>query len=177
MNSGRSQANPFFGKNLTMRHFMTRGALAVIFAAAALAALGFWWNAGAVPAAMTPTAPPLPVETITVTPATSFRQHRTFAGVVKAMRTSDLGFERPGRLVEILVSEGDRVERGQELAHLDTENLKARQLELQAQRDGAESLLRELEAGPRKETIDATRAEVRDLEAQVELSGAKLRTA
>ncbi len=161
---------PFFGKNLTMRQTMTRSAIATVLALGGLAGLGFWWNEATAPAAGSPPAPPLPVETITVTPTASFTQQRTFAGVVKAMRTSDLGFERTGRVITILVTEGDRVAAGQPLAHLDAENLQAKRRELEAQRNGADSLLRELIAGPRQQTIDATRAEVRDLESQVELA-------
>jgi RND family efflux transporter MFP subunit len=94
---------------------------------------------------------------------------RTYTGVIRAARTSDLGFERTAKLIDIQRDEGDRVEKGQLLARLDTRNLEARRQELTAKRDAAQALLDELVAGPRQQTIDSARAEVRDLEAQLQL--------
>jgi RND family efflux transporter MFP subunit len=109
------------------------------------------------------------VETVTAKEVTSFEVQRTFAGLVAARRASDVGFERAGRLVEVLVDEGDRVGRGQPLAQLDTRNLEAKRRELSAHRAQAAAVLAELVAGPRAETIAAARAEARDLDSQAEL--------
>ena len=113
---------------------------------------------------------PLPVATRTISPVESFEQRRTFTGVIKAARTSELGFERIGKLATVEVEEGDSVQEGQTLARLDTRNLVARQQELEARRSAADALLAELISGPRQETIAAAAAEVRDLQAQLQLA-------
>ena len=111
----------------------------------------------------------LPVEAIGVKLVNSYQVLRTYTGTVAASRLSELGFERSGQLINIIVNEGDRVDTGTSLAYLDTTNLKAQELELVAQRTQAVAQLKEMQAGPRAETIAAARAKVRDLDAQQEL--------
>lgn len=115
----------------------------------------------------------LPVETISIQSVNSFQTSRTYTGQVVARRTSELGFERSGALAAITVDEGDRVAAATPLASLDTSNLKAEQQELLAQRAEAVAQLQEMLAGPRAETIEAARATVRDLEAQLALARKK----
>ena len=135
--------------------------------------MGFTQNGGSSQVQSSkPTA--LSVRTTTVEPVRSFLKRRTFTGVLKASRTSELGFERSGRLIAVLVNEGDRVTEGTVLAKIDVENLTAKHQELKAQRSAAQSLLDELEAGPRKQTIAAARAEVRGLQAEVDLGNLEL---
>jgi len=111
----------------------------------------------------------LPVEVITLEPVTSFEQSRWYTGVIAARRESSIGFERSARVVSLAVDEGDEVAAGDSLATLDTRHLLNRRDEISARRDAAEARLRELVAGPRKQTIEAAEAEVRDLTAQKEL--------
>lgn len=67
---------------------------------------------------------------------------REFAlATVEAARRSDLGFEIPGTLDEVLKEEGDRVEQGEALARLNTERLDARHLEAEASLAQAKALL------------------------------------
>ena len=68
----------------------------------------------------TPLPPPesRPVKTIVVGGVTS-GDYRQFPGVVDAMQKADLSFSVEGKLKEILVREGDMVEKGQVLARLD----------------------------------------------------------
>lgn len=104
----------------------------------------------------------LPVQTITVDMASSYRVSRAYTGQIKARRTSILGFERAGRLVSLAVDSGMRVTAGTPLATLDTQALRSSQKELLAQLAQANAKLREMRAGPRQETIAAARANVHE---------------
>ncbi|MBC8121918.1 MAG: efflux RND transporter periplasmic adaptor subunit [Gemmatimonadaceae bacterium] len=115
----------------------------------------------------------LPVETMQVQPVSSYSTLRTYTGEVTTRRSSELGFERSGELVSILVDEGDRVRAGAPLATLDVRNLEAERRELFAERAQLAAQLKELQAGPRTQTIAAARASVRDLGEQLELARAK----
>ncbi len=115
----------------------------------------------------------LPVETIRINPVDSYQLSRLYTGSVATRRRSELGFERSGQLVRITVDEGDSVEAGTSLAYLDTRNLKAQQQQLLAQRAQAVAKLKEMQAGPRAETIAAARAIVRNLSSQLELARKK----
>ncbi|MCL4836874.1 MAG: efflux RND transporter periplasmic adaptor subunit [Thermoanaerobaculia bacterium] len=79
------------------------------------------------------------------------------SGTVEATEAR-LGFELPGRLVEVLPREGDRVAAGDPLARLDAAELAARRVQAAAQVDGARAQLAELEAGSRPEELAAARA-------------------
>ena len=74
----------------------------------------------------------LPVQALEVESLEGFAVVEAFAGRVVSRRTSDLGFERGGRLDAIRVDEGDRVAAGQELARLEQRSLRARERELAA---------------------------------------------
>ena len=110
------------------------------------------------------------VEVETLQKATKWETRSTYSGIVKAKRKSDLSFERPGRVDEIQVEQGDRVKAGQVLARLNTEQVEAQIRKLEADKRAADALLLELKAGPRAETIDAARARVREQESQLELA-------
>ncbi|MBD0335674.1 MAG: efflux RND transporter periplasmic adaptor subunit [Cyanobacteria bacterium Co-bin13] len=112
----------------------------------------------------------LPVQTVRLTPVDRYETQRTYTGEVVARRSSDLGFEGAGTLTKLLVDDGDSVTAGQPLAHLDTRSLEAQQQQILAQKDQAVAQLRELETGPRKESIAAAQAAVADLEQQVALA-------
>jgi multidrug efflux pump subunit AcrA (membrane-fusion protein) len=112
------------------------------------------------------------VEVETIKKATTWESRSAYSGIVKAKRKSDLSFERPGRVDEINVEQGDRVTAGQILARLNTEQLEAQLRKLQADKRAAEALLAELKAGPRTETIEAAKAKVRQQDSQLELATA-----
>lgn len=111
----------------------------------------------------------LAVETVTIQPVASYKVARAYTGKIAAQRSSDLGFERSGKLVEVLVREGDRVIAGQPLARLDTSNLQTQRRQLKAEKAQAAAQLAELRAGARAEDIAAAQAAVRDLEQQLSL--------
>jgi len=78
-------------------------------------------------------ATPTPVETFEADYLSAANVATLFPGVVTARRESDLGFETGGRVAEVLVDVGDRVEAGQRLAALDTRALEAQLAAAQAQ--------------------------------------------
>lgn len=129
----------------------TPGLLAPLAAWAVVlaAALGLVWAlAGqgtppAGPAAAARQAAPtaLPVETLRIRLQDSYQARTLFTGRVQARRESALGFETAGRLAEVRVREGDRVETGDLLATLDTERLLARRAEQVAALAEAEARL------------------------------------
>ncbi|MEM7556438.1 MAG: efflux RND transporter periplasmic adaptor subunit [Cyanobacteria bacterium P01_A01_bin.84] len=118
-------------------------------------------------------ATPLPVKTTKIQLATNYQTTQSYTGEVVANRTSEVGFERSGKLVQILVDEGDRVSKGKVLAKLDTANLQAQRKSLVAQKAQAEARLVELKNGARGEQIRAARARVRDIEKQLKLEQIK----
>lgn len=111
----------------------------------------------------------LPVETITLEPVDAYEIERTYTGEIAALRSSNLGLERSGEVVAVLVGEGDRVVQGQPLAQLDQRNLQAQRQQLKAQQAEAQARLTELEQGARAEDVAAARAAVQDLENQLQL--------
>ncbi|NEO97128.1 MAG: HlyD family efflux transporter periplasmic adaptor subunit [Symploca sp. SIO2E9] len=113
----------------------------------------------------------LPVETTRVEPVESYQVSRNYTGEVASFRASELGFERAGKLIWLGVDRGDKVSVGTPLAKLDTSNLETQRLQLIAEKDQAVALLKELQAGPRTETIAAARASVRDIEQLLALEG------
>ena len=111
----------------------------------------------------------MPVDTIAVKPVSSYQVPRIYTGEIAAIRRSSLGFERGGELVQVMVSEGDRVSAGEPIASLDTRNLATQQRQLEAQKAQAQAQLAELENGARAEEITVAEAEVQDLEQQLTL--------
>lgn len=118
----------------------------------------------------TPEVQPLPVETMVLQAVDSYAVERTYTGEITARRRSDLGFERAGTVVAILVDDGDRVTAGTPIARLDTRDLGAQRQQLEAQKWQAMAQLEEFETGPRPEVIAAAQAAVADLRHQLELA-------
>ncbi|MEM7579200.1 MAG: efflux RND transporter periplasmic adaptor subunit [Cyanobacteria bacterium P01_A01_bin.80] len=120
-------------------------------------------------------AKPLPVVTLRAKPVESYQVMRTYTGEIAAIRTSELGFERGGKLVNVFVKEGDRVKSGQSIAKLDVSNLQMQKLQLEAQKAQAQARLDEFVAGPRQQDIAAARAAVDDIQQQLQLQKTKLK--
>ncbi|MEM1253894.1 MAG: efflux RND transporter periplasmic adaptor subunit [Cyanobacteria bacterium P01_H01_bin.21] len=116
----------------------------------------------------------LPVETLTAEVVDSYDVMRTYTGEIVALRASDLGFERGGELISVLVQEGDVVSVGMPLARLDISNLQTQRQQLEAERARASAQLAELEAGPRIEDIATAEANVREIEQQLVLQSIQL---
>ncbi|MBV6621905.1 MAG: efflux RND transporter periplasmic adaptor subunit [Rivularia sp. (in: Bacteria)] len=125
------------------------------------------------PVRATTKATPLTVKTTEIELARNYQTTQSYTGEVVANRTSEVGFERGGKLIEISVDEGDRVIKGAVLAKLDTANLQAQRRSLVAQKAQAEAKLVELNNGARSEQVRAARARVGDIEKQLKLEQIK----
>lgn len=146
----------------------------------ALLGLGFWLGQRFQPQQPTSVKPTsnkqtniLPVETTVIEPVGSYSTTQTYTGEVTALRTSEVGFERGGKLIEVFVEEGDRISTNASLAKLDTANLEAQRQGLIAQKEQAQAVLAELKNGARIEEIAAAQANVRDIQQQLELEKLK----
>lgn len=112
----------------------------------------------------------LPVSVLSLQPSSFYKIQRSYSGEIQAHRTSELGFELMGTLIDITVKEGDWVTQGMPLARLDTRILKTQRQQLLAQKAQAQAQFRELKTGPRTEEIGAARAAVEDLGQQLLLA-------
>ena len=151
------------------------GVIAVVLILAAIAVAyqsGWLSSAASTPDAAT-TKTILPVNTQHVQLVDSIEQTRSYTGTVRAHRTSDLAFETAGKIIEVLVNDGDQVEAGQVIARLDTDKLMAQQTATMAQLDQSKFVMSELDAGPRKEQIAAAVADT--AAAKSEYENAKIR--
>lgn len=167
-------SDSFFGNKMTRRQKMTRRILVLLGAAGLIAAATtFVPREGqtAAEAAAEPTAvvARLPVPTIIAKQEQAYARSRTYTGVLKESRRSQLSFQRSGELLELAVDEGDFVEQGQTLGRLDSRHIRARRAQVEAQVAQAQAILDELVAGPRNETIAAKRAELRAQQSQREV--------
>ncbi|WP_439101703.1 efflux RND transporter periplasmic adaptor subunit [Congregibacter sp.] len=69
---------------------------------------------------------PMPVVQTEFVEQPDFQREQKFLGLVQAASRSQVGFEVPGAIAEVLVREGQAVEAGTALAKLDTQSLEAR---------------------------------------------------
>ncbi len=141
-----------------------------------LGSLGFLVGAGALGGAfsdrsgsMTPeVVRAIPVSILVAKAETGYVVERFFTGRVVARRSSDLGFERNGKIETILVDEGQKVAKGTVLARLDTSLLEVQLKVAAAQVLSAQALHQELLAGARPEVMEQARARVRERQAELE---------
>lgn len=84
------------------------------------------------------------------------------------IRQVDLGFRVGGRITEVLVDEGDRVEKGQPLASLDTDMLQQQLDAMKAALAEQEAKLAKLEKGYRAQEIAQARASLASATASAE---------
>ncbi len=81
------------------------------------------------------------------------------------IRQVSLAFERGGRILEVLVEEGDRVEKGKTLARIDVRALELQAKKLEADIAGLEHNLNKMKNGSRPEEIAKAQASLRRAEA------------
>ncbi len=81
---------------------------------------------------------------------------------------ADLGFQVPGRVVQVVPQEGDSVSKGEELARLDTDEMEASRAAARAQLSAAQARLTELERGARPEEVAQAEAAARSAGQQAE---------
>lgn len=94
-------------------------------------------------------------------------QRRSFPGRVEASRAAELAFQVPGLLIEIPVTEGQAVKRGDLIARLRPDEFAARLRTLQGNLDQARATLRGLQAGQRPEEISRLEAQLRAANARL----------
>ena len=151
-------------------------ALSLLVGAVVVGGIAFAMNAGGESDSADRLGPSLmnrrihPVTTLSVHLQDGYDYQQTYLGEVVANRSSNLGFERAGRIVGMDISEGDVFEAGTVLAQLDTERLLEQRKELLARTAGIQARLDELTAGARQEKISAAQSTVKDLEHQLELA-------
>ncbi|QDT67565.1 Multidrug export protein AcrE precursor [Planctomycetes bacterium MalM25] len=167
----------FFGHVLTLRQKLTPRWVVVGVAIPALAVLsaGAATSRDAAPKEPASNDRPISVGVAPAEPVDSFLRKRVYTGTLVAKRRSVLSFELAGKLLELSVDEGDRVAKNQPLARLDTRRLEAGLLQAKSELAQSRAVLKELEAGPRQQTIAAARAEVSNLAAQRDVAGLRLR--
>ena len=109
----------------------------------------------------------LPVATLEAKEVDRYHVTKTYTGEIVARRTSDLGFERNGRIESVLVREGSTVSKGDAVALMDTRRLEQRLRELSATETEADAVLDELLAGPRSQELRVAVERVNELKAEL----------
>lgn len=111
-----------------VRPSAVKGLMFFLVLVAILTLLGFFvLQNRSIEGPLVPTERPVPisVETTNVSFEPAFTATERFSGIVAAKRSSQLGFPAGGRIADLSVDLGDRVEKGQTLAVLDTRGLRA----------------------------------------------------
>lgn len=117
---------------------------------------------------------PIPVPTLVLEDAQIHSVQRHFTGVLQARREVAVGVQVAGRIVALEVETGQAVAQGEALLRLDDRRLQSAKRTLTAQIAAAEADLARLREGPRRETIDAARAQVQALEEELALAEIRL---
>lgn len=172
-----SDAATFFGRALTDRQKLTRraGVLAAVLLALGVGAPPLTDALAATktadePAASLRSQESMPIRVAPAVRTETYQVERVFTGALVAKRRSRLAFERPGKIVELHVDDGDRVDEGAVLASLDRRRILARRATVVAELAEAKAVLAELEFGPRLETIATADAQLQSLIAQAQLA-------
>lgn len=111
-----------------------------------------------VPAGATPPT----VDTVVARQVDSLERRHAFTGTVKAQHASELSLLHPGRVVEVLVSEGEVVQAGDMLVRLDTSRLERKQSHLEQARSAAQAALDALTAEDRTTESEPNTSEQTD---------------
>ncbi|MGL5508240.1 MAG: biotin/lipoyl-containing protein, partial [Microcoleaceae cyanobacterium] len=90
-----------------------------------------------------------------------------FVGTLQAEKVVDLRSESDGRVIEILVNSGDKLNIGQPIARLKVDDIEADWRRAQANLVQSRSRLAQLQAGSRPEEISAARARLNQEEANL----------
>lgn len=90
------------------------------------------------------------------------------SGEVQPVQTVNLSPKSAGRIVQLLVDQGDRVTQGQVVARMDSSDLEAERVQAQARVAEAQANLDKLRAGTRVEEVRQAEAELNRARAEVE---------
>jgi len=130
---------------------------------------------------------PIPVPVARFSLTEGYSRAMSFLGLVRAARTSNVGFEVPGAVAQVPVREGSEVNAGDVLARLDTAQLETRREAVAADlaRIEAELELARIKAGRQRdlqrtgavseEAFDETRLRAQALQAELESVRSQLR--
>jgi RND family efflux transporter MFP subunit len=124
-------------------------------------------------------ADPMPVAALPLRRASGYGESRRYAGRLEPARETVLGFERAGKVVEVMAGEGDAVTAGEVIARLDTRLLRNARDRLIAVREAQEAsvelarLTDERQAGLTDRAVSAQRRD----ETRLQLSEARARLA
>lgn len=169
--SSTNREDDFFVLKLTRSQIKTSSMFLAVLATVLLIGGAFSMNGGEDDQQAMPAPDDLiRVQTRVAEEQEGYARQIAFVGAIEAAQRSRIGFERAGKVIELLADEGESISQGECLARLDTQLLASRNEELGARRDQARALLRELENGSRQEDIDAARAEVERARAELEIA-------
>ncbi|WP_138497209.1 efflux RND transporter periplasmic adaptor subunit [Nostoc sp. PA-18-2419] len=138
-----------------------------------IAGIGFgwrWWqtnnakNAAANQAANSP--PPVPVKLATVETET-MQQSSQFLGSLEAPRSVIIKPQIEGRITQIFVNEGNRVQQGQVIFSLQSDDAQAQLLQAKGILQQAQARLAELKAGTRQEEVAQAKAQLGQAQARL----------
>lgn len=136
-----------------MNHLKHRSILLFTLILVILIGSGWWLQVRAAPASST--------DTIEAT------------GVIEAHQVA-LASEIGGKVVEVLIEEGERVEANQPLLRLDDSLLQKQREQAQSELDAAQASLRMLEAGATQDQLDSGEAQLSQAQANLQLAQAAL---
>jgi multidrug efflux pump subunit AcrA (membrane-fusion protein) len=129
-----------------------------------------WWqtsNASNAPpggdAAGQPTAAPVKLATVQTE---TVQESSEFIGSLEAPRSVIIKPQVEGRITEIFIKEGNRVQQGQVIISLQSDNVEAQLLQARGSLQQAQARLAELVAGTRKEEIAQARAQLTQAQAR-----------
>ncbi len=131
---------------------------------------GYWWfqsrSSGPPMGAMMGQMPPAAVKWQTLE-ITSIEDTSLLMGNLEAQKGTAIDSEIDGRVQEILVKEGQRVQRGQLLFRIDNDELQTQLLEAQANLAAERAQLAELQAGSRREDLAEAEAQLRQAQSRL----------
>ena len=91
-----------------------------------------------------------------------------FLGSLEAEQTVELNSELEGRIIEILIKEGQTIRQGDNLFRLESDTIQAELNQAQAQLKSAQAKLTQLQTGSRKEDIAAAQAILKQAQIRVD---------
>jgi multidrug efflux pump subunit AcrA (membrane-fusion protein) len=164
---------PFSSSKWILRSLMGLGAMAAVVALAASLFPGLRDSLANAPAQATEGYGfhrALPVKAIRLNELPAPERMDRYRGTVEASKSASLSFRRSGRLLQLHVREGDRVEVNQLLAILDSRDLQAALRGIDSRIEEAQAVLAEQEAGPRQQSIKAAHAQLRERQSDLDLA-------
>ncbi|MEH1869748.1 MAG: efflux RND transporter periplasmic adaptor subunit [Nostoc sp.] len=130
-----------------------------------------WWQTSSAsnpaaggPAAGQPMA--IPVKLATVQPET-VQESSEFIGSLEAPRSVIIKPQVEGRVTQIFIQEGNRVQQGQVIISLESDSVQAQLLQAKAGLAQAQARLAELQAGTRQEEVAQARAQLTQAQARL----------